>query len=171
MADFPRFYLGNMPVLRASTPLLEPRKPSGFESSNSCAAAPPLTSNNTPLTWPFFFACRRSCEYLKVQGAWRTKTIRQGDLEFRRRRAILPLTSPTLHLAKTISILFRDQNKRVKGIFRTARATSDPDACPVAPFAQGIHRVSSLPGSTADTLIYNYKAASNAPSWPSLTPS
>jgi hypothetical protein len=108
----------------------------------------------------FFFACR-SCEYLKVQGARRTKTIRQGDIEFRRGRTILPFTSPNLHLAETVSILFRDQKNRVKGIFRTAWATSDPDACPVASFAQVIRRVSSLPGSTADTLIYNYKAASN----------
>jgi hypothetical protein len=108
----------------------------------------------------FFFACR-SCEYLKVQGPRRTKTLRKGDIQFRRGRTIIPHDSPDLHLADTVAILFRDQKNRVKGVWRTAWATSDPDANPVASFANVIRRIDSLPGSNDDTLLYNYAAANN----------
>jgi hypothetical protein len=94
----------------------------------------------------FFFACR-SCKYLKVQGPRRTKTLRKGDIQFRRGRSILPHNSPDLHLADTVAILFRDQKNRVKGVWRTAWATSDPNASPVISFSNVIRRIDSLPGS------------------------
>jgi hypothetical protein len=108
----------------------------------------------------FFFACR-SCEYLKVQGPRRTKTLRKGDIQFRRGRSILPHDSPDLHLADTVAILFRDQKNRVKGVWRTAWATSDPDASPVISFSNVIRRIDSLPGSNDDTLLYTYAASSD----------
>jgi hypothetical protein len=56
----------------------------------------------------FFFACR-SCEYLRVKGPRRTKTIAKGDIRFRKGRVILPHDSPDLHLADKVEVRFRDQ--------------------------------------------------------------
>jgi len=108
----------------------------------------------------FFFACR-SCEYLKVKGKRRTKTIRQDDIEFRLDRSILPHDSPHLHRANTVTITFRDQKNRVKDASRTAWATSDPTACPVEAFARIIRKVRALPSSSDDSFIYNYAAPTN----------
>jgi hypothetical protein len=108
----------------------------------------------------FFFACR-SCEYLRVKGPRRTKTIAKGDIRFRKGRVILPHDSPDLHLADKVEVRFRDQKNRIKGAWRTAWATSDPDANPVASFARVVRRVAALPGSSDDTLIYNYTATNN----------
>jgi hypothetical protein len=109
----------------------------------------------------FFFACR-SCEYLKVRGERRTKTIRAGDIEFRKGHTILPHDSPDLHLADTVSIFFCDQNKnREKGVSRTAWATSDPNASPVTSYAAIVQRIRALPGSSDGTPIFNYKSAAN----------
>jgi hypothetical protein len=108
----------------------------------------------------FFFACR-ACEYLKVKGLRRTKTLRKGDIKFRKGRVVLPHDSPDLHLADTVALRFRDQKNRIKGAWRTAWKTDDPDANPVASFAKIIRRVASLPGSTDDTLLYNYASTTN----------
>jgi hypothetical protein len=108
----------------------------------------------------FFFACR-SCEHLKVQGPRRTKTLRKGDIQFCRGRSVLPHNSPDLHLADTVATLFRNQKNRVKGVWRTAWATSDPDASPVIFFSNVIRRIDSLPGSNDDTLLCTYAASSN----------
>jgi hypothetical protein len=108
----------------------------------------------------FFFACR-SCEYLKVKGKRRTKTLRIQDIEFRKGRVIVPHDSPDLHLADKVTLFFRDQKNRVKGVCRTAWRTSDPDACPVIAYSNIIRRVTAIPGSTKETFIYNYAAANN----------
>ena len=124
-------------------------------------ASTPLQQHTADLAiCAFFFACR-SCEYLKVQGTRRTKTLRKGDVEFRHGKVVLSHDSPDLHLAETVAILFRDQKNRVKGVFRTAWATTDPDANPVASFANIVRRIDSLPGSNNDTLLYNYHTTSN----------
>ena len=108
----------------------------------------------------FFFACR-SCEYLKVKGPRRTKTITKGDIRFRKGRTVLPHDSPDLHLADNVAVRFRDQKNRIKGAWRTVWATSDLDANPVISFARVIRRILLLPGSTDETFLYNYTATSN----------
>ena len=56
----------------------------------------------------FFFACR-SCEYLKVKGKRRTKTIAKSDVRFSKGKVVLPHDSPDLHLADKVVVRFRDQ--------------------------------------------------------------
>jgi hypothetical protein len=108
----------------------------------------------------FFLACR-SCEYLKVKGPRRTKTIAKGDIRFSRGRVVLDHDSHDLHLAEKVAVRFRAQKNRVKGAWQTVWKTSDPDANPVASFARVVRRVTALSGHSNDTLIYNYAATSN----------
>jgi hypothetical protein len=108
----------------------------------------------------FFFACR-SCEYLKVKGARRTKTLRVVDIQFRRGRQVLAHDSPSLHLADTVTVTFQDQKNRAKAASRTAWKTSNPLACPVVAFASAVRRARALSGSSDETLIYNFTLARN----------
>jgi hypothetical protein len=103
----------------------------------------------------FFFACR-SCEYSRVPGPRRTKTMRIGDVQFRLGNTIIPHSSPKLHLADTVSLTFRDQKNRAKFATRTAWKTKDPLACPVASWADITRRVRSLPHCVDSTLVYHY---------------
>jgi hypothetical protein len=103
----------------------------------------------------FFFACR-SCEYSRVKGPRRTKTIRIGDVQFRQGSTVLPHTSPHLPLADTVSLTFRDQKNRAKFATRTSWKTKDPRACPVTTWAAITRRVRTLPQSRDSTLVYHY---------------
>jgi hypothetical protein len=103
----------------------------------------------------FFFACR-SCEYSSVKGPRRTKTLRIGDIQFRRGRHVLPHDPPDLHLAEQVSVVFRDQKNRHKMATRTAWRTSNPLASPVAAWANITRRVRATPGCTNDTLVFKY---------------
>jgi hypothetical protein len=107
----------------------------------------------------FFFACR-SCEYSKVSGPRRTKTIRVGDIQFRLGTTVIPHSSPGLQLADTVSLTFRDQKNRSKFETRTAWKTTDPLACPVATWAAIACRVRSLSHCTDSTAVYHYPAES-----------
>jgi hypothetical protein len=103
----------------------------------------------------FFFACR-SCEYSSVSGPRRTKTLRVGDVQFRRGRHIILHTSLDLHLAEQVSVVFRDQKNRHKMATRSAWRTTDPLACPVTAWAKIVCRVRTTQGCTDDTLVYKY---------------
>jgi hypothetical protein len=103
----------------------------------------------------FFFACR-SCEYSSVKGPRRTKTLRVGDVQFRRGRHIIPHTSPDLHLAEQVSVVFRDQKNRDKMATRSAWRTTDPVACPVKSWANITRRVRTTTGCTDNTLVFKY---------------
>jgi hypothetical protein len=108
----------------------------------------------------FFFACR-SCEYLKVKGARRTKTLRVVDIQFRQGSQVLAHDSTSLHLADTVTVTFQDQKNRAKIASRTAWKTSNPLACPVVAFASAVRRARDLPGSSDQTLIYNFSTSRN----------
>jgi hypothetical protein len=105
----------------------------------------------------FFFACQ-SCKYLQVKRSRCTLTLQKGDIIFRRNRTVVPHDSPNLHRAKTVTLLFQDQKNRAKGVHRTTWVASDPKANPVVIFANIVHCIASLPGTTNKTFIYNYKA-------------
>jgi hypothetical protein len=111
----------------------------------------------------FFFACR-SCEYLYVSGTRRTKTLRVGDVQFRRGRHIIPHTSPDIHLAEQVSVVFRDQKNRHKMATRSAWRTVDPTASPVEAWAKIVTRVRKTPGCSDDTMVYMYTSATGATS-------
>jgi hypothetical protein len=66
----------------------------------------------------FFFACQ-SCKYSKVSGPGKTKPIQVGDVQFWQGRRLVPHTSPDLHLADTVSIIFWDQKNRDKDCIQT----------------------------------------------------
>jgi hypothetical protein len=105
----------------------------------------------------FFFACR-SCEYAKVSGARRTKTIRVGDVQFRTGRHIIPHSSQDIYKAETVAIIFRDQKNRHKMATRTNWRTKDPTACPVTAWAKIATRVRDTPGCTDNTLVYSFRS-------------
>jgi hypothetical protein len=154
--DYPRFCQGDMPVSSAkkaiSLRVLKLMKQSAITDLDHHTADLAICA--------FFFACR-SCEHLKVQGPRRSKTLRKGDIQFRRGRSILPHNSPDLHLADMVAMLFHDQKNRVKSVWRTAWATSDPDAFPAIAFSNVIRRIDSLPGSNDDTLLHTHAESSN----------
>jgi hypothetical protein len=103
----------------------------------------------------FFFACR-SCEYLHVSGERRTKTLRIGDVQFRIGRQVIPHTSPDLHQAEQVSVVFRDQKNRHKMATRTAWRSTDPLACPVVAWAKITRRVRQTQGCRDDTMVFKY---------------
>ena len=97
--DYPHFYQGNMPVLKAKTPnkARESCKPPRTKNDvGSCHHRRPPPHCRPGHMCAFFFACR-SCEYLKVKGLCRTKAITKGDIRFRKVRTILPHDSPEFH--------------------------------------------------------------------------
>jgi hypothetical protein len=103
----------------------------------------------------FFFACR-SCEYVKVSGERRTKTIQIGDVQFRHGRIIIPHSSPEIYQAETVAIVFRDQKNRHKMVTRTNWRTTDPTACPVTAWAKIATRVRATKGCNDNTLVYSF---------------
>jgi hypothetical protein len=103
----------------------------------------------------FFFACR-SCEYLRVTGARRTKTLQVGDIQFRQGRSVLPHSSPDLHRADTVSLTFRDQKNRDKMATRSAWRTDHHKADPVVAWANIVHRIRSLPHSHNTTKVFHF---------------
>lgn len=108
----------------------------------------------------FFFACR-SCEYIQVKGPRRTKPIRVGDVQFRQGKIIVPHDSPELHLAETVSVIFRDQKNRSKYQTRTAWATSDPRANPVIAWAKVVRRVRATTRCKESTEVYHFSSESS----------
>jgi hypothetical protein len=103
----------------------------------------------------FFFACR-SCEYIQVTGPRRTKPIRVGDVQFRQGKLIISHDSPELHLAETVSVIFRDQKNRSKYQTRTAWATTDPKANPVIAWSKVVRRVRATPSCKESTDVYHF---------------
>jgi hypothetical protein len=109
----------------------------------------------------FFFACR-SCQYLKVTGARRTKTLQVGDIHFRKGKTALPHSSPNLHLADTVSLTFRDQKNWDKMATRSAWSTAHALASPpVVAWANIVRRVQSLPNSGDRTHVFQCQNAKN----------
>jgi hypothetical protein len=108
----------------------------------------------------FFFACR-SCEYLKVTGARRTKTLQVGDIQFRKGKTVLPHSSPNLHLADTVSLTFRDQKNRDKMATRSAWSTEHARANPVVAWANIVRRVRSLPNAGDRTHVFQCRNTQN----------
>jgi hypothetical protein len=106
----------------------------------------------------FFFACR-SCEYLKVSGSRRTKPIRVGDIQFQKGKATVPHDSPELHLAETISVIFRDQKNWSKYQTRTAWATKDPKADPVTAWANVVRCVCATACCKEATKVFHFGPA------------
>ena len=99
-----------------------------------------------------FFAMR-SCEYLKVSGARRTKLLRLKNIRFFRRRRELPHDHPELHLATSVSITFEYQKNDERDVTITMHHTGDPVLCPVVAWSEVVRRVRGYPGTTDETSV------------------
>jgi hypothetical protein len=99
-----------------------------------------------------FFAMR-SCEYTKVTGTCRTKTLTLADIKFHRLRHQLGHLDSELHLANTVSITFRYQKRDERDDTITQHRTLDPTLCPVKAWAYTVRRLLLIPGSNSSTTI------------------
>jgi len=85
----------------------------------------------------------RSCEYLKVSGKRRTKTICLENIRFFRNKWELPHDHPELHLADSVSITFIFQKNDERDATVTQHCTLDPLLCPVKAWAGIVQRILS----------------------------
>ena len=101
----------------------------------------------------FFFAMR-SCEYLTTDKPGRTKKLELRDLVFRTASGTpIPITSPEIHDAASVSITFRDQKNGKKMAVRTQNRTSCEILCPVRRWASIVHRLVARFGDKPNTPI------------------
>jgi len=100
-----------------------------------------------------FFAMR-SCEYLEVTGGERrTKKLRLRNLRFFIGRRELPLTSPDLHRADTVSINFEYQKNDIRDDIITQHSNKSPLLNPVVAWATIVRRVLSYPNTNLDSAV------------------
>jgi hypothetical protein len=130
-----------------------------LKSMRELASTPADTAAADLAMAAFFFACR-SCKYIQVQGPRRTKPIRVGDVQFRQGKVIVPHDSPELHLAETVSIIFRDQKNRSKYQTQTSWSTTDPQANPVLAWAKVARRVQATSRCKESTKVYHFTSDS-----------
>jgi hypothetical protein len=107
-----------------------------------------------------FFAMR-SCEYTKVNGTRRTKTLTIADFQFYRNRRLVPHHDSELHLADTVSITFRYQKRDERDDTITQHRTLDHTLCPVKAWAYTIRRLLRLPGVHPSTTVDTFMDPSN----------
>eukprot|EP00957_Ditylum_brightwellii_P075786 5760130-Ditylum_brightwellii.AAC.1 len=94
----------------------------------------------------FLFAMR-SCEYSKPDGSEekRTITIRLQDIPYRLGKKWLPYTSPSLHIADSVSVLFHLQkSEKERGENVTMHRTRDSQLNPVVHWAFTVRRVMKI---------------------------
>jgi hypothetical protein len=109
----------------------------------------------------FFFACR-SCEYSEVTGERKTKVITLGNIQFFRRKRLIPHHSPELRYADSVAITFvlQKNDQRYEPI--TQHRTKDSVLCPVRRWANVVQRLRRSPGSSDSTPVnYWFDKASN----------
>ena len=109
-----------------------------------------------------FFALR-SCEYLKVQRGdkveCRTLPIRAIDITFWKNGRKLDHSDPFLHLADSVSIVFRFQKNDGRNEVVTMMRSGDATFCPVvisALLVRATRRLVALGLASADTELFNY---------------
>jgi hypothetical protein len=99
----------------------------------------------------------RSCEYPKVTGTHRTKTLTLADIHFYHNRRLVLHNDPELHLADTVSITFCYQKRDQRDGTITQHCTLDSTLCPVKAWAYTVRRLLRQPGvqpsTTVDTFI------------------
>lgn len=96
----------------------------------------------------------RSCEYLEVEGTpRRTKKLCVRNLRFFIKNRELPLSSPDLHLAETISINFEFQKSEIRDDVITHHRSNDPLLCPVLTWAGVVQRILKYPTATTQSPI------------------
>jgi hypothetical protein len=104
----------------------------------------------------FFFAMH-SCNYLKVSGHQKTKTLCIKNIRFFKGRRLIAHSSSTLHLSDSISITFEHhQKKDVKNDTVTHRRSGDSLLCPVLIWCNIIKRLISYPNTTTETTVNTY---------------
>jgi hypothetical protein len=106
-------------------------------------------------TGAFFFAMR-SCEYLKVSGPRKTKTLCIRNIRFFKGHRLIPHDHRNLHSADTVSITFEAQKRDTKNDTITQHRTSDPTLCPVKIWAKIIKRLLKYPSTTPDTTVNTF---------------
>ena len=108
----------------------------------------------------FFYACR-SCEYSKVQGDRKTKTITIKNIRFFSLHK--ELSHDHLHLANAerVTITFEDQKNDKKNVTIPHENNNNPVMNPVRALAATVQRILTYPGtseeSTICTFYYNKK--------------
>jgi hypothetical protein len=100
-----------------------------------------------------FFAMR-SCEYLDIEGTpRRTKKLCVRNLRFFTNKRELPISSPDLHLAETVSINFEFQKSNTRDDVITQHRSNDPLLCPVVAWAGVVQRILKYPSASIHSPI------------------
>jgi hypothetical protein len=100
----------------------------------------------------FFFAMQ-SCKYLKVSGERKTKLLCIKNIRFFLGKRNLHHLDKLLHLADSVSIMFKQQKRATKNDIITHHKTGDKLLCPVKMWCKIIRHIISLPSSSNDTPV------------------
>ena len=103
----------------------------------------------------FFYACR-SCEYSKVQGDRKTKTIKVKNIRFFTGHKELKHDNPHLANAERVTVTFEDQKNDEKNVTIPHENNNDPVMNPVRALAATIQRVLAYPGTSNESTICTF---------------
>jgi hypothetical protein len=115
---------------------------------------PETQAFNSLIRLAFFFACR-SCEYCHVDNAQdrRTQVLELRDIIFRKDNKTLAHNDPNLHLADTVTLIFRWQKRDQRDDMITQHNNHDVNFNPVHATAELVRRIRNIPGTTDNTTI------------------
>lgn len=108
----------------------------------------------------FFFAMR-SCEYVKVSGHRKTKTLTVNNIRFFKKNKLINHNDPRLHLSDCVSITFELQKRDTKHDTITQHKSGDTLLCPVKIWAKIIRRLISYESTTKNTTVNTYMLSNN----------
>lgn len=122
-----------------------------------------LTPHDIAITWlligAIFFAMR-SCEYIYTstpEKDRKTKTVRVGDITFKKNCFVIPHTSSSiLPTADVVIIIFRDQKNGDKGKQVHMFRTDDDILCPVKAWAATVTRIRAIPRAHDKVRVYTF---------------
>ena len=99
----------------------------------------------------FFFACR-SCEYSKIQGTYKAKTLTPRNIVFRIGNCVLT-NIRIYYIADAVSITFVSQKNDMNHNTVTQHKNASPRFFPVTLWDDIVNGVLDLPGKTVDTTV------------------